>query len=50
MKLRPLHDRVTRLKTNSFVILTNTDYVTFRGFPSFYDVRSIGKLHLIAGP
>ena len=46
----PLQDRVTRLKTNSFGIWTNTDQVTFKQFPSFYDVLASGKLDLIASP
>jgi uncharacterized protein (TIGR02186 family) len=46
----PLQDRVTRLKTNSFGIWSNTDQVTFRQFPSFYNVLASGKLDLIAAP
>jgi len=44
----PLQDRVTRLKTNSWGIWTNTDQVTFRKFPSFYTVLASGKLDTIA--
>ncbi len=46
----PLQDRVTRLKTNNFGIWTNTDQVTFKQFPSFYNVLSSGKLDNIATP
>ncbi|HVY50266.1 MAG TPA: TIGR02186 family protein [Devosia sp.] len=46
----PLQDRVTRLKTNSWGIWTNTDQVVFRQFPSFYNVLASGKLDLIASP
>lgn len=46
----PLQDRVTRVKTNSWGIWTNTDEVTFKQFPSFYDVLSSGKLDVIAAP
>ena len=44
----PLQDRVARLKTNVFGIWTNTDQVTFKGFPSFYAVLASGKLDNIA--
>jgi len=44
----PLQDRVTRLKTNTFGIWTNTDQVTFKQFPSFYDLLASGKLNVIA--
>jgi uncharacterized protein (TIGR02186 family) len=44
----PLQDRVTRLKTNTWGIWTNTQQVTFKQFPSFYDVLSSGKLDNIA--
>jgi len=46
----PLQDRVTRLKTNNWGIWTNTDQVTFKQFPSFYDVLASGKLANIATP
>lgn len=46
----PLQDRVTRLKTNNWGIWTNTDQVTFKQFPSFYDVLASGKLGNIATP
>jgi uncharacterized protein (TIGR02186 family) len=46
----PLQDRVTRLKTNTFGIWTNTDQVVFRQFPSFYEVLASGKLDVIAAP
>lgn len=46
----PLQDRVTRLKTNNWGIWTNTDQVTFKQFPSFYDVLASGKLDNIAAP
>lgn len=46
----PLQDRVTRLKTNSFGIWSNTDSVDFRHFPSFYAVIASGKLDAIATP
>jgi len=46
----PLQDRVTRLKTNSWGIWTNTDQVSFRQFPSFYNVLSSGSLEAIADP
>lgn len=46
----PLQDRVTRLKTNSFGIWTNTDQVNFQHFPSFYSVVASGKLDQIATP
>jgi uncharacterized protein (TIGR02186 family) len=46
----PLQDRVTRLKTNSFGIWSNTDSVEFRHFPSFYAVIASGKLDAIAPP
>ena len=46
----PLQDRVTRLKTNTFGIWTNTDQVTFKQFPSFYNVLASGKLDNIATP
>ncbi len=44
----PLQDRVTRVKTNSFGIWSNTDEVKFRHFPSFYAVISSGRLDSIA--
>jgi uncharacterized protein (TIGR02186 family) len=44
----PLQDRVTRLKTNTWGIWTNTDQVTFKQFPSFYTVLASGKLDSIA--
>ena len=44
----PLQDRVARRKTNSFGIWRNTEQVTFKQFPSFYDVLSSGKLDVIA--
>lgn len=44
----PLQDRVTRLKTNSFGIWTNTDQVQFSEFPSYYAVISSGRLESIA--
>ena len=43
-------DRVARLKTNTWGIWTNTDQVTFKQFPSFYDVLASGKLDNIATP
>ena len=46
----PLQDRVTRLKTNNWGIWTNTDQVTFKQFPSFYNVLASGKLANIATP
>jgi uncharacterized protein (TIGR02186 family) len=46
----PLQDRVTRIKTNSFGIWTNTDHVDFQHFPSFYAVIASGKLDVIANP
>jgi uncharacterized protein (TIGR02186 family) len=46
----PLQDRVTRLKTNNWGIWTNTDQVTFKQFPSFYDVLASGKLTNITTP
>jgi len=46
----PLQDRVARLKTNNWGIWTNTDQVTFKQFPSFYDVLASGKLDNIATP
>jgi uncharacterized protein (TIGR02186 family) len=46
----PLQDRVTRLKTNTFGIWTNTDQVAFKQFPSFYEVLASGKLDVIAAP
>ncbi|MEO8758266.1 MAG: TIGR02186 family protein [Devosia sp.] len=46
----PLQDRVTRLKTNTFGIWSNTDQVIFKQFPSFYNVLASGKLDLIAAP
>jgi uncharacterized protein (TIGR02186 family) len=46
----PLQDRVTRLKTNNWGIWTNTDQVTFKQFPSFYNVLASGKLANIAPP
>lgn len=46
----PLQDRVTRLKTNTFGIWTNTDQVVFQQFPSFYEVLSSGRLDVIADP
>jgi uncharacterized protein (TIGR02186 family) len=44
----PLQDRVTRLKTHTFGIWTNTDQVQFKHFPSYYAVLSSGKLESIA--
>lgn len=44
----PLQDRVTRLKTNNFGIWSNTEQVTFKQFPSFYNVLASGKLDNIA--
>ena len=41
---------MTRLKTNSWGIWTNTDQVSFRQFPSFYNVLSSGSLDAIADP
>jgi uncharacterized protein (TIGR02186 family) len=46
----PLQDRVTRLKTNTFGIWTNTQQVVFKQFPTFYNVLSSGKLANIATP
>lgn len=46
----PLQDRVTRLKTNTWGIWSNTDQVTFKQFPSFYVVLASGKLDNIADP
>ena len=46
----PLQERVARLKTNSFGIWRNTEQVTFKAFPSFYDVIASGKLDVIAAP
>jgi uncharacterized protein (TIGR02186 family) len=46
----PLQDRVTRLKTNTFGIWSNTQQVVFRQFPTFYNVLSSGKLANIASP
>lgn len=44
----PLQDRVTRLKTNTFGIWTNTDQVVFKQFPSYYAVLASGRLENIA--
>jgi uncharacterized protein (TIGR02186 family) len=44
----PLQDRVTRLKTNTFGIWTNTDQVQFKHFPSYYAVLSSGRLDSVA--
>jgi uncharacterized protein (TIGR02186 family) len=46
----PRQDRVARIKTNSLGIWSNTDYVPFRHFPSFYAVVSSGRLENIADP
>jgi uncharacterized protein (TIGR02186 family) len=46
----PLQDRVARIKTSSFGIWSNTDFVNFRHFPSFYAVISSGSLDTIADP
>jgi len=44
----PLQDRVTRIKTSTWGIWSNTDQVSFQHFPSFYAVLSSGKLENIA--
>jgi uncharacterized protein (TIGR02186 family) len=46
----PRQDRVTRIKTNSFGIWSNTDHVSFEHFPSFYAVVSSGRLDNIIDP
>ncbi len=46
----PLQDRVTRIKTNTFGIWTNSDQVSFHQFPSFYAVIASGQLDAIAEP
>jgi uncharacterized protein (TIGR02186 family) len=44
----PRQSRVTRLKTQSWGIWSNTDEVTFQHFPSYYAVIASGKLESIA--
>lgn len=43
----PLADRVARQKTNNFGIWLNTDGVTFRNFPSYYQVLSSARLEAV---
>ncbi len=46
----PVMDRVARQKTNNFGIWLNTDQVTFKDFPSYYQVLSSGHLDEITTP
>ena len=41
---------MTRIKTNTFGIWSNTDHVSFEHFPSFYAVVSSGRLDNIIDP